>query len=74
MSTSQIVRALQAAGLLERREHDDDSRAKAVEVTAAGRERARAAIAVVEKTDAEFFAPVGASTARLVKIFELLAQ
>ena len=74
MSTSQIVRALQAAGLLERREHDEDSRAKTVEVTTAGREKARAASAVVEKTDEEFFAPVGASTERLVKIFKLLAQ
>jgi DNA-binding MarR family transcriptional regulator len=74
MSTSQIVRALQAAGLLERREHDEDSRAKTVEVTSAGREKARAAIAVVEKTDEEFFAPVGASTAGLVKFLKLLAQ
>jgi DNA-binding MarR family transcriptional regulator len=72
MTTSQIVRALEAGGLLERREHPGDPRAKAIVVTATGRERARKAVAVVEETDAAFFGPVASSEALLVKIFKAL--
>jgi DNA-binding MarR family transcriptional regulator len=43
MATSQIVRALDWAALLKRYEHPDDPRAKAITVTPAGREKARAA-------------------------------
>jgi DNA-binding MarR family transcriptional regulator len=75
MTTSQVVRALEAASLVERRDHPDDPRAKAIVVTSQGRERARKAIVVVEATDAEFFAPLAASTGKLVKMFgELLAE
>jgi DNA-binding MarR family transcriptional regulator len=72
MTTSQVVRTLEAAGLLERRDHPDDPRAKAIAVTAAGREKAREALTVVEATDAAFFAPVASSAARLVAIFRAL--
>jgi DNA-binding MarR family transcriptional regulator len=72
MTTSQVLRTLEAASLLERRDHPDDPRAKAIVVTAAGREKARKAVAVVEATDAAFFAPVSPSAARLVKILTAL--
>ena len=72
MTTSQVVRTLEAAGLLERRDHPDDPRAKAIVATSAGREKARKAVAVVEATDAAFFAPVSASTGKLVAIFKAL--
>jgi DNA-binding MarR family transcriptional regulator len=72
MTTSQVLRTLEAAGLLERRDHPDDPRAKAIVVTAAGREKARKAVAVVEATDAAFFAPLASSSERLVKILAAL--
>ena len=74
MTTSQILRALEAAGLVTRREHPSDPRAKAIVVTPAGREKARLAVVAVEDTDAEFFRPIGASTGRLVKMFRALVE
>ncbi len=55
MTTSQIVRALEVARLLERRSHPDDPRAKAIVVTEAGRAKARQAVVAVEETDAGLF-------------------
>jgi DNA-binding MarR family transcriptional regulator len=72
MTTSQIVRTLEAAALLERRDHPDDPRALAIAVTAAGRERARRAVVAVEEADAKFFAPVAPD--RLVKVFRALVE
>jgi len=43
-------------------------------VTAAGREKARGALTVVEKTDAAFFEPVGTGAGRLVKLFKVLVR
>jgi DNA-binding MarR family transcriptional regulator len=72
MTTSQVVRTLEQAGLLERRDHPEDPRAKAISVTEAGREKARKAIVAVEETDAAFFAPVAASEGQLLDIFRTL--
>jgi len=72
MTTSQVVRTLEAAELLERRRHPDDPRAKAILVTEAGRAKARAAVVAVEETDAAFFSPLAASTPRLVEMFGVL--
>jgi len=74
MTTSQVVRVLESAGLVQRRDHPEDPRAKAILVTAAGREKARRALPVVEETDAAFFEPVAPSTARLVGIFKALVE
>lgn len=73
MTTSQVVRTLQAASLVERRGHPDDPRAKAVFVTPAGRKLAARAIVAVEETDAAFFEPVASSTAHLIELFSALA-
>lgn len=73
MTTSQVVRTLEAAQLLERRAHPSDPRAKAIFVTEAGRAKARKAIVAVEDTDAAFFEPLGTSTRRLVEMFTQLA-
>ena len=56
MTTSQIVRTLEAAGLLRRDPHPDDPRARALTVTPAGRTRVKKAIVAVEQADEEFFA------------------
>jgi DNA-binding MarR family transcriptional regulator len=73
MTTSQVVRALEAAGLLERRQHPDDPRAKAIVVTTSGRNKARLALVAVEETDEAFFKPVAATSRALVRMFRALA-
>ena len=74
MTTSQVLRALETASLIERVDHPTDPRAKSIVVTRAGRDLARKAVVVVEEADAAFFAPLAADTARLVKMFQALVQ
>jgi DNA-binding MarR family transcriptional regulator len=74
MTTSQVVRTLEAASLLERRDHPHDPRAKAIAVTSAGREKVKRAIAVVEETDAAFFAPLASRASELVKLLGTLGS
>jgi MarR family transcriptional regulator, organic hydroperoxide resistance regulator len=74
MTTSQVLRALEAASLIQRVDHPKDPRAKAITVTRAGRDLARKAIVVVEDTDAAFFKPLAADTKRLVAMFQALVQ
>jgi MarR family transcriptional regulator, organic hydroperoxide resistance regulator len=74
MTTSQVLRALEAAALIQRVDHPKDPRAKSIMVTRAGRDLARKAIVVVEETDAAFFEPLVPDTARLVAMFQALFQ
>ena len=74
MTASQVLRALEAASLIQRVDHPRDPRAKSIVVTPAGRDLARKAIVVVEDTDAAFFEPLASDTARLVKMFQALVQ
>ncbi|MFB0632768.1 MarR family winged helix-turn-helix transcriptional regulator [Streptomyces sp. AB3(2024)] len=53
--TSQVLRALEQKGLVERKVDPADTRAKRLRVTEAGAELAPRAIAAVEAADAEFF-------------------
>lgn len=55
MMTSQVLRALEARDLVVRRPHPQDGRARALEVTPAGRELANRAVVAVEECDATFF-------------------
>ena len=55
MMTSQVLRALEERGLVERREHPDDGRAKALAVTPAGADLANRTVGVVEAVDQQFF-------------------
>ena len=67
--TSQVVRRLEAKGLLERQVDPDDSRARRLRLTAEGQRLARRAIAAVEETDARFFgAEAAALTAPLQRL------
>jgi DNA-binding MarR family transcriptional regulator len=61
--TSQVVRTLEQKGLVERRTDPVDTRAKRLRVTAQGAALAPRAIAVVEQTDAAFFAAVSSPDA-----------
>ena len=74
MTTSQIVRALEAAKLVERTAHPDDPRANAIAVTAAGKKTAAAAVVAVEAADAAFFAPLGVESRALVRSFQTLIE
>jgi DNA-binding MarR family transcriptional regulator len=55
MMTSQVVRALEAAGLLTRTSDPDDARAVRLAPTSAGKALAPRAIAAVEAADRAFF-------------------
>lgn len=59
MMTSQVLRALEDAGLVHREPHPSDRRARALAVTPEGRSLADRAIVAVEATDLEFFAAAG---------------
>lgn len=74
MTTSTVLRTLQTKGLLERREHATDTRAKTVALTTNGEKITRQAIKVVEQFDADFFAPLGSKTSEFNKKLRLLLQ
>ncbi|MBR0824765.1 MarR family transcriptional regulator [Bradyrhizobium manausense] len=74
MTTSQVLRALEAARLIQRVDHPTDPRAKSITVTKAGRDLAREAVPVVEDVDAAFFEPLASDTKRLVAMFQALVQ
>ncbi|MEW2138051.1 MarR family transcriptional regulator [Streptomyces sp. NPDC005409] len=61
--TSQVLRALEAKGLIERETDPADTRAKRLRATDAGAELAPRAIAAVEEADARFFQPVAVQEA-----------
>jgi DNA-binding MarR family transcriptional regulator len=56
--TSQVLRALESKGLIEREVDPADTRAKRLRVTDSGTVLAPRAIAAVEQVDARFFQPV----------------
>jgi DNA-binding MarR family transcriptional regulator len=56
--TSQVIRTLEAKGLVERATDPTDTRARRLRVTRAGGRLAPRAIAAVEQVDAEFFAGI----------------
>jgi DNA-binding MarR family transcriptional regulator len=67
--TSQVVRKLEAKGLIDRAVDPADTRARRLRVTVAGARLARRAIVVVEDVDARFFAgETDAATAVLQRL------
>jgi MarR family transcriptional regulator, organic hydroperoxide resistance regulator len=59
MMTSQVLRALEAEGLIERHADPADARVKRLTVTPAGRAAAAQALAAVDRLDRDFFGPAG---------------
>ena len=74
MMTSQVVRSLEAAGLISRTPHPTDGRAWALAVTTLGRAKANQAVVAVEACDDAFFAPLGTATSGLTKSLATLAN
>ena len=73
MTTSTVLRTLQAKGLLSRQEHATDTRAKTVALTDSGIKIAQLAVKVVEQFDKDFFTPLGQDSAEFNgKLQELL--
>ena len=70
--TSQVLRSLEARGLLERRPDASDARARRILATRKGKALAPKAIAAVEAVDAEFFAAVPAK--QTVRLLVALAE
>ncbi|HEY2095951.1 MAG TPA: MarR family transcriptional regulator [Pseudonocardia sp.] len=61
--TSQVLRALESKGLIEREVDPADTRAKRLRVTDSGTALAPRALAAVEQVDARFFQPVAVGEA-----------
>jgi DNA-binding MarR family transcriptional regulator len=75
MTTSTVLRTLQAKGLLKRQEHSTDTRAKIVVLTEEGKKVIKQAVKAVEKFDEAFFAPLGTgSNSFNQKLLALLNQ
>jgi DNA-binding MarR family transcriptional regulator len=72
MMTSQVLRALERAGLVERAAHPDDKRAWALTVTSVGAALANRANAAVEACDDAFFSVLGARRAGFVTALRAL--
>ena len=70
--TSQVLRKLEAKGLIQRDVDTADTRAKRLGVTGRGAALAAQAIAAVEAADAKFFRPIP-DTAALLTMLRLLA-
>lgn len=62
MTTSTVLRTLQSKGLLERQEHEKDTRAKTVGLTELGLKNIKQAIKTVELFDKLFFNSLGDKT------------
>lgn len=52
---SKVLRTLQSKGLIERKEHRTDTRAKEITLTQKALDLVQKAVVVVEQTDREFF-------------------
>lgn len=64
MMTSNVLRTLEEKGLILRKPHPADTRAKALSITAQGRKLAGQAVPAVEAIDRKFFSQLGADARR----------
>jgi MarR family transcriptional regulator, organic hydroperoxide resistance regulator len=72
MTTSTVLRTLQAKELIQRQEHATDTRAKTVELTDSGKKIIKQAVKTVEAFDADFFAVLGEKIPKFNKQLGLL--
>ncbi len=70
MMTSQVLRKLEARGLVKRKAHETDSRAKKIVITKKGIDTVEEGIRVVEDVDSEFFEPISKDIDKLGSILE----
>ena len=74
MMTSQVLRTLARAGLVERAAHPRDHRAKAVRLTDAGADTLNRALPAVHEADRTFFESLGTDQATFVETLRQLWQ
>ncbi len=74
MTTSTVLRTLQQKGLIERKEHLTDTRAKTVALTENGKATIKKAIVTVEQFDTKFFSLLGGNTKELNKFLLTLLE
>lgn len=74
MMTSQVLRALEAEGLVERHGDPADARIKRLTVTSAGRAAAADALAAVDRLDRDFFGPAGDRQALVAQLLALAGR
>jgi len=70
MMTSQVLRKLEARGLVKRKAHETDSRAKKIVITKKGTEAVDEGIRVVEDIDVDFFEPISKDVEKLGQILQ----
>jgi DNA-binding MarR family transcriptional regulator len=73
MMTSQVLRALEASGLVTRTVDPTDTRARMLDITPRGAAVAQSALAIVEAADAEFFAAAAEDRPALLRTLHALA-
>jgi DNA-binding MarR family transcriptional regulator len=74
MMTSQVLRKLEARGLIARKPHPQDSRARLLNLTRTGKDLVARALADVEAADEKYFAALGdGGTRTFVKALQSLA-
>lgn len=61
MTVSKSLKKLGSMNLVQRQEHQEDTRAKSVQLTKSGGELARKLVPIVEKVDADYFSGLGSS-------------
>ena len=74
MTTSTVLRTLQAKGLVQRQEHLTDTRAKTVGLTEPGKQVVKLAVQTVEDFDRTFFATLGDTQLFNQQLLSLLEQ
>jgi DNA-binding MarR family transcriptional regulator len=74
MMTSQVLRALEAKGLLERNPHPIDSRARSLVPTPQGVDLANRTVGVIEEVDRAFFAALEGDQRRFVELLGTLVR
>ena len=74
MTTSQVLRALEAKGLVKRLPHPSDARARALVVTQSGATLANLAKASVEEVDRTFFKGLGSQVPKFARMLHTLAN
>lgn len=67
-SVSQIINLLEKNGLILRKEHSRDTRAKSVTLTAKGQNKLKQALPVVEDIDTQFFGSLGEKEKTFIKL------
>lgn len=73
MMTSQVLRKLEARGLLERARDPADTRARRLHLPPAGRDLIAGALADVERVDADYFAPLADRHGAFIEALAALA-